>query len=600
MNVTLPNGNIISDVPDGTPKDAIMAKAILSGLAVESDFAPEQPVQQPVAQPETPLNEDYSALTGVADIAGMAGAEMLRSGAQGISTVGGLINPFSTPSEAVAGGEALAEALPEYNLGEDAQALISDIGQKYGEYAPDLLKELVNQASIPLGSSIGESVYQATESPVLASLAGAVPTALEAATVARPAKAVAGAISKGAGQVADTATDVAKAVDLEIQQLSPTKQKMVELINSGSVDKQTAQFLVEDTGRLATDVPAKEAIKQGFSDRTIAAIKRGSPSDKAKAREMADIAKRVSSDAEYAIENRPSDVPGDSLLDRFRAVKRINSTAGKRVDKAATKLKGETIEVDPIIDSFADDLERLGVSIDEKLNPEFKGSNIEFNPTDQKVIHNIFTRIKRLNRTGDAKEAHDLKKLIDNQVTFGKGESFTSGSEGVLKSLRKNIDAALDGKFADYDEANTAYSETISAINALQDVAGRKINLDGKNANKQAGTLLRRLMGNPVSRIPLMDAVKEIDNAATNGGIRFKDNIYKQIIMADELEEVFKIPPRTAIQSQIKQAAGAAIEAKAGIPTTALRRGAEVIDKARGINEEGAYKAIRELLKPAN
>ena len=44
MNVTLPNGKIISNVPDGTPKEAIMAKAISSGLAVESDFGVQQEV----------------------------------------------------------------------------------------------------------------------------------------------------------------------------------------------------------------------------------------------------------------------------------------------------------------------------------------------------------------------------------------------------------------------------------------------------------------------------------------------------------------------------------------------------------------------------
>jgi hypothetical protein len=38
MNVTLPNGKVISGVPDGTTKDAIMQKAILSGVATEQDF----------------------------------------------------------------------------------------------------------------------------------------------------------------------------------------------------------------------------------------------------------------------------------------------------------------------------------------------------------------------------------------------------------------------------------------------------------------------------------------------------------------------------------------------------------------------------------
>jgi hypothetical protein len=38
MNVTLPNGRIIKNVPEGTPKEVIKQKAISGGLAVDSDF----------------------------------------------------------------------------------------------------------------------------------------------------------------------------------------------------------------------------------------------------------------------------------------------------------------------------------------------------------------------------------------------------------------------------------------------------------------------------------------------------------------------------------------------------------------------------------
>jgi len=39
MDVTLPNGQVIRGIPEGTPKDVIMQKAISSGLAQESDFS---------------------------------------------------------------------------------------------------------------------------------------------------------------------------------------------------------------------------------------------------------------------------------------------------------------------------------------------------------------------------------------------------------------------------------------------------------------------------------------------------------------------------------------------------------------------------------
>ena len=39
MNVTLPNGQVISGVPEGTTKEQVMQKAIAGGLATEADFA---------------------------------------------------------------------------------------------------------------------------------------------------------------------------------------------------------------------------------------------------------------------------------------------------------------------------------------------------------------------------------------------------------------------------------------------------------------------------------------------------------------------------------------------------------------------------------
>ena len=51
MDVTLPNGQVIRGIPEGTTKDVIMQKAISSGLAKESDFPAPQ-------QPETTIGED--------------------------------------------------------------------------------------------------------------------------------------------------------------------------------------------------------------------------------------------------------------------------------------------------------------------------------------------------------------------------------------------------------------------------------------------------------------------------------------------------------------------------------------------------------------
>jgi hypothetical protein len=50
MDIELPNGTVIQDIPEGTTKGQVMAKAIKAGLATPADFG----IQMPTAQPEKP------------------------------------------------------------------------------------------------------------------------------------------------------------------------------------------------------------------------------------------------------------------------------------------------------------------------------------------------------------------------------------------------------------------------------------------------------------------------------------------------------------------------------------------------------------------
>ena len=59
MDVTLPSGKIIKGVPDGTPKDVIMQKAIAAGMATEADFS-QASQQQPNASIGAVTGRDYS------------------------------------------------------------------------------------------------------------------------------------------------------------------------------------------------------------------------------------------------------------------------------------------------------------------------------------------------------------------------------------------------------------------------------------------------------------------------------------------------------------------------------------------------------------
>lgn len=58
MNVTLPNGKVISGVPDGTTKEQVKAKAIAAGLATAEDFG--DTVAAPVSAPARQYQDENS------------------------------------------------------------------------------------------------------------------------------------------------------------------------------------------------------------------------------------------------------------------------------------------------------------------------------------------------------------------------------------------------------------------------------------------------------------------------------------------------------------------------------------------------------------
>ena len=75
-----------------------------------------------------------------------------------------------------------------------------------------------------------------------------------------------------------------------------------------------------------------------------------------------------------------------------------------------------------------------------------------------------------------------------------------------------------------------------------------------------------------------------------------------QVLFVDELDRVFGPVARTSFQGQIDQAlkqGTRAVSTKGGVIDLAVSAAGKVAEKARGINEAGAFQSIRELLREA-
>ena len=377
------------------------------------------------------------------------------------------------------------------------------------------------------------------------------------------------------------------------------RSKIADKIKAGTSDSKVVNYMVDGAGKLKADKVATEAIKQGFDQGVVAAVKGASKADRVKMKKMIEVMKKGKTDALYAMKNRPSDVAGNSLVERINYVKKVNVDAGKKLDTVAKSLKGKPGNFDKPISQFVDDLDEMGITLDKKLNPVFAGSDIDGLKGPQAAIQNM---IKRMSRGGkpDAYDIHRMKKYIDEQVTYGKSaEGLAGKTERVLKKLRRNLDESLDTQYPAYNKVNTTYSDTINALDSIQDVAGKKMDLFGANADKATGTLLRRMMSNAQSRVNLVDSVDTLESVAKKYGSTFNDDIASQMLFVDELNTRFGPVAKTSLAGEtVKAGKKVAADVATGrsFSEMAVQAGGKVADKLSGVSDDAAIESMMKLL----
>ncbi len=386
-------------------------------------------------------------------------------------------------------------------------------------------------------------------------------------------------------------TNASKSLALEIQSGAKSAAKEKAYIDNG------AGFIIN--GPIEAKKAYKEAVKQGIDPGVAALIQGSHPSNKLKMASMMDILKKSRKDPLYAVDNRPSDIAGLSQMERVNYVKAKNTEAAQQLDTVAKTLKGQHVDITDSTRQFADNLDEFGI----KLIPDNKGgvkadfSESSLHPSDFRAIKNVIRQMSRLSKNPiDGYTIHELKKIIDRDVSYGKkNTALSSEAEGMLKGFRHRLDGQLDAQFPAYNDVNTTYSQTREALDEFQDLMGRKIDLFGNNAHKAVGVKLRGLTSNITSRTPLDNAINKINETAANHGGVFDDSVKTLMILAEELDAKIRIAAKTSIHGEMGKAARRAATQSKG--EAALEAAAAVKDAALGVNPDNAIKSIEALLK---
>lgn len=625
MDVTLPSGQVITGIPDGTTKEQIMQKAISSGMATSEDFGVKP---QGIGKNILGGIETAGVMLGSAiaePLAGLAGisAAIAPGGQTGAEAVESARQRLAPPSYAdVLGGQASQQQM-----------------QSIGEFVEPAL-EVFEGAE----NALGQATLDATGSPELAAIAHTLPTAtLEALGLgafkgAKPA-------ARSAANIADQGVDLIpqrtiarlpreKRTQALISQIQE-KNASIKTLGKGVQPRAPATTLtgkftekMKVKGDNLVDMPFEtNAVKQGFDKGIVADIKDASASTKRKMGQMLSLKERGLDQARFGATNRPSNIVGDALMERVNVVIGANKTAGKKIgDIAKRQLRGMDIDINDAVIGFDDSLQDFGISIAANGNGGFRADfeNSVLPKGDRGAINEAIRVMNIKGAKGiDAETVHDMKKILDNHISYGKTkDGLSADAESILRSFRAGLDEALDTRFPEYDAANLAYAETIDAINKFQDVAGKKLDLTSPSARSAAGQEMRKVLSNYGSRQRLVDAVDQIEATASKykghgvapdgtiliedmGAItsKFDDDLLSLTLFDNELDGRFTPSARGGFENLVSRKVTRAAQSAAS-PNTALDLGVQaaglVGDKLKGVTDETAFKAMRDLLAPVN
>jgi len=353
------------------------------------------------------------------------------------------------------------------------------------------------------------------------------------------------------------------------------KQKrrfLAEQIRQGNPNTETVAKMLNNTGQVVSNPKAKESIKllkiapddhEALINMSV--IENMSKASKQRVNKMLNIIGVGRNRPDFRQNNRVTDVVGDAIGARAEQVAKINRTAGIRIGEEADKLQGTTIDISRAARQFQEDINRLGITMDDNGILDFSMSRFVGGQQDK------VQRISNFISSGsmDGLEAHKNKQFIREFVNYGKGtESAVSKDSGdILKRLSRGIDTVLDNTSTSYRKANERFAATVDAKNKLQKMAGKDalgepIDLFGDEASSAYGSKARRIVSNATTRGPINQTLKETDEVLNDFNIFPKDNIASLNTVATFLENNFSLQQAASFQGGIERGAAKTVGSK--------------------------------------
>ena len=575
--------------------------------------APEQEVEQLPQEPYQGAGIDEAILTVASGII----AEPLA----GLAGIAQTLNPFADPGAGAKAVDATRQALTYQARTQQGREAIQGIA---GAVEP------VGEVFSATENVMGDFAFEMTGSPAIAAAAKSTPTAILELLGLRAL----GGMKKGtvlldnAGQPTKALRNALKKQGLEFENLTESARALIPQkidkailpaqssvkgtaetalvmqIKSGASDNALATLKVVGD-RVVNDAAGASAVKQGFRPGTVQNVKISNRATKAKMKQMLDNKRRIMANEKLESQLRPSNVAGESVIQRVNFVRKKADEARLRLGEIAkNELAGKQLDPAPIVNKLTESLDNLDVTLIEGARgvpvPDFTGSIISKNKPAQRAIKDAIDLMSE-GGAPDALRFHKVKRQLDDMIDFKKkgAQGLSSAGERVLKDLRAELNNSIRVVSPEYARVNDIMSGSLGMFDDLQRAAGTSIDIFGQGGGKALGTRLRSLMSNQQNRINLENALENLDGIAKDMGGRFNDDIGDLTRFANALDDRFGATARTSFRGDIEAAHLQSL--RGGVPKTffefSMTATEKGLEKLRGVNNFNAFNAMDDLLK---
>jgi hypothetical protein len=384
---------------------------------------------------------------------------------------------------------------------------------------------------------------------------------------------------------------------------------------------------LSDKGKVITDDLGVTANKNGFDLGDIAAAKSANKLTRNEAQKMLRMQRAIMADKSNVDKFRPSDVVGNSVMERFRFVRNEANKFREQLDKMASKeltVKGRKLigdggalkglEIDPVKveRTVFNELDKLGVEgLENALTGGkpiadavfdkafFEGSDIAVDKTSQRIIKDVFKLLKH-NPDGpiDALRAHKVKRQIDSLIDFNKKSSqgLTESGRRFAKAVRSSMNDSIREVSPAYAKVNDDLSLALKSMNAVEDSVGRRIDLFDTGAEQAMGTEMRKLLSNYGTRQTLNNSLNQIDDAAKSLGGVFDTNFRELNRFSNVLDRRFGSVAENSFRGNIDAALDLNRLRNTSIKEAVLEKGLRKIADKFGPNDQKAFDVMQKIL----